>query len=190
MACADRHSRTRSEAEVVAWTAPVATPAQTATVVHAAKRRWPHGRPCRHGLRKPPQSHMQRSGGGRMDGTCRHACADRHSRTRSEAEVAAWTALPSWPAQTASVAHAAKRRWPHGRHLRPWFGVARRGRLGVARSAGHQRLVRRHCFALCAKQAEPPSRHAATSLTVVRMLQSYCCDWRAHTTMTDRSILL
>ena len=47
---------------------------------------------CSHGLRRPPQSHMQRSGGGRMNGTCRHACADRHGRTCSGAEVVAWTA--------------------------------------------------------------------------------------------------
>ena len=30
------------------------------------------------------------------------------------------TALSPWPAQTATAAHAAKRRWPHARHLSSW----------------------------------------------------------------------
>ena len=86
------------------------------------------------------------------------ACADRHSRTCSEAEVVAWTALSSWPAQTATVAHAAGRRWSHARPCSHSLGLRDGRRLGVARSAGHQRSLglscgtqlrsrKRHCYA-------------------------------------------
>jgi hypothetical protein len=132
MACADRHSRTCGEAEVAARTAPAVMAcadrhSRTCSEAEVAARTAPAAMACadRHSRTRSEAEMVAWTAPAAM------ACADRHSRTRSGAEVAARTALPSWPAQTASVAHAAKRRWSHGRHLRPWFGVARRRRLGL-----------------------------------------------------------
>jgi hypothetical protein len=169
MVGADRHSRTCSAAEVVARTALSSWSAQTATVVHAAERRWSHGRPCSHGRRRPPRSYMQRSGGGRTGGPVAIAGADRRSRTCSEAEVVAWTALSSWPAQTATVAHAAGRRWPHARPCSHGLGLRDGRRLGVARSAGHQRFMGLSCGA----QLRPRERHCYAAASVGAHLQPH-----------------
>jgi hypothetical protein len=113
---------------------------------------------CSHGLRRPPQSHMQRSRGGRTHGICRHgllrpprshtqrsrggrthgpaamACSDRHGRTCSEAEMAAWTApvVMVWGCATAAARPAVRIA-----HSRP----SRRGcRMTAAR--GHSAVRR------------------------------------------------
>ena len=125
---------------------------------------------CRHGRCRPPQSYMQRSGGGRTDGTCRH---DLRRPPQSYMQR-------SGGGRTHGTCRHGRRRPPRSYMQRSGGGrtdgTCRHGlrlrdgrRLGVARSAGHQRFLGLSCGA----QLKSMERHCYAAASVGAHLQPH-----------------